>query len=408
MPRKSSGNASPDTEKGVMGLSDAIYDQNEEIEQFLIEVTETEEYKSVEYLVFSILKPMLDYFTLLRNKDNKFRIPAFLVPLVNRVGELFCAKGISGDNILNYMEKNNSHGWIMYYDTAFIRKPGMTGTIQVDADFLFLIITGFILDTFGKKYVNINEMVEGEQFAYETNQYGLTPVPGVVFKEDSFIFDGKAYVYNLLTNKSKIEFFDTMPGFARIITDDVNTGNILLRLDERLAVPADQIISYSTLNFEKFRGPQFHFSDTDLEKAKTIIVHIDTETCDKLLMVIKKDYDNVLKKSFMHIEIETLPYYPTGMPNSPCITTFLHGMYFPEDDYFTHIDYTKNQYLYSDYEKKYADADPQVPVDFYAEKKLHYKIWCIENGKYSRETWYKLMVVSLPKKYHVLLDEILA
>lgn len=32
-------------------------DQTEEIEQFLIEVTETEEYKSVEYLAFSIFIP---------------------------------------------------------------------------------------------------------------------------------------------------------------------------------------------------------------------------------------------------------------------------------------------------------------------------------------------------------------
>ncbi len=389
-------------------MATTINDQTEEIEQFLIETTETEEYKSVEYLAFSIYRPMLDYFTSLRNKENKFITPLFLVPLVNRVGELFCAKGISGDNILNYMEKNDSHGWVMYYDTAFIRKPGVTETIQVDAEFLFLIITGFILDTFGKKHIDINEMVEGEQFAYETNQYRLTAVPGVVFKTDSFIFDGKAYVYNILTNKSKIEFFDTMPGFAKIITEDVGTGDILLRLDERLAVPAEQIISYSTINFEKFRGPQFHFADTDLAKAKTIIVHIDPKTCDKLLMVIKKDYDAVQKKSFLHVEIETLPYCHAGMNNFPCITTFLHGMYYPEDDVFTHIDYTKNQYIYADYEKKYADADPDVPVDFYAEKKLHYKIWCIENGRYSRETWYKLMVASLHEKYHSLLDEILA
>lgn len=216
---------------------------------------------------------MLDYFASLRTKENTFPTPPFLIPLVTRVGELFCEKGITGDNILNYMEKNDSHGWIMYYDTAFIRRPGTTKTIQVEAEFLFLIISGFILDTFGKKYIDINDMLLGEQFAYETNQYGLTPVPGVEFRADSFIFDGKAYLYNLLTNKSKIGFFDGMPGFAKIITENVDSGDILLRLDERLAVPADQIISYSTLNFEKFRGPQFHFADTDFTKAKTIIVH---------------------------------------------------------------------------------------------------------------------------------------
>lgn len=378
------------------------------IENFIFEITETEEYKAVEYLAFSMYKPMLDYFTSLRTRDNTFPTPAFLKPLVNRVGELFCEKGISGDNILNYMEKNDSHGWIKYYDVAFIQKPRVTEKIHINAEFLFLIITGYILDTFRKNHIDINDMVQGEQFAYETNQYGLTVVPGVEFRLDSFIFDGKAYLYNLLTNKSRIEFFDNMPGFAKIITESVDSGDILLRIDERLAVPADQIISYSTLNFEKFRGPQFHFANTDLEKAKTIIVHIDPKTCDKLLMVIKKDYDNKRKKAFLHIEIETLPYCSIKEESSHYITTFLHGMYYPEDDFFTHIDYSKNQYAYSDYKQKYTDANPEIPIDFYCEKRLHYKIWCIENGKYSREIWYKLMVTSLHEKYHVLLDEILA
>ncbi|MCM1167038.1 MAG: hypothetical protein NC299_15215 [Lachnospiraceae bacterium] len=229
---------------------------------------------------------------------------------------------------------------------------------------------------------------------------------GVLFKADSFIFDGKAYLYNRLTNKSRIRFSDTMPGFAKIITEDVDTGDILLRLDERLAVPEEQIISYSGLSFEQFRGPQFNFKDTNLAEQKTIIVRIDPKTCNKLLMVIKKDYDDMQKKRFLHIEIETLPNYPNGKPNTPCITTFLHGMYYPNDDCFAHIDYTNNQYLYSDYERKYHD-DLKISVDFYAEKELHYKIWCIENGRYSRETWYNLMVVSLNEEYRALLDEIL-
>lgn len=83
-------------------------------------------------------------------------------------------------------------------------------------------------------------------------------------------------------------------------------------------------------------------------------------------------------------------------------------MYYPDKDVFTHIDFTKNQYNYSDYEKKYWDADPNVPIDFHTKKGLHYKIWCIENGEYSREIWYKLMVVSLKSEYRSLLDEILS
>lgn len=115
---------------------------------------------------------------------------------------------------------------------------------------------------------------------------------------DSFIFDGKAYLYNILTNKSKIDFKDKMPGFARIFTEDVDVGDVLLRVDERLALPKEDIISYSTFNYKKFRGPQFNFSNTNLSSLKTIIVHIDVESYNKLLMVIKKDYDDVREKNF--------------------------------------------------------------------------------------------------------------
>ena len=374
------------------------YKQEIEIEEFLINVTETEEYKAVEYLAFSIRIPMLQYIS---KYEKEFRTPDFLNPLVSKVTKLFSISGISYENILDYMERKNESGEgaaVWYYDCMFIRGIRKEEQVQFDTEKISLIIAGYILDIFQQDRLDIKEIIKGEQFVYNTNQYGLTLVPGVVFKSDSYIFDGKAYVYNILTRKGEMEFGDGMPGFARIITEDVSGGDILLRLDERLAVPETQMITYSTTNFEKFRGPQFHFSDPNLKEVKTIIVHIIPETANKLLMVVKKDYDCRQKKAFLHIEIETLPYYKSREPDSPCITTFLHGMYFPEEDCFIHIDYTKNQYCYSDYEKKYADADPNVPIDFYTEKKLHYKIWCIENSRYSREIWYKLMMVSLEGK----------
>lgn len=127
----------------------------------------------------------------------------------------------------------------------------------------------------------------------------------------------------------------------------------------------------------------------------------------KLLLVVKKRID-VIGKEFWNVEIETLPYLDTNNKhNDFAITTFLHGMYYPERDNFTHIDYTKNQYNFDEYQVKYLDINPETPIDFYADKKLHYKIWCIENGEYSREVWYNLMIVSLPKQYQELLNEML-
>lgn len=240
------------------------------------------------------------------------------------------------------------------------------------------------------------------------NQYGLSVVNGVVFHNDYFVFENKAYLYNILTNIIPVSFGDVMSGFARVISEQREVGNILLRLDDRLALPEEQAISYSTLNFEKYRGPQFHFKDTLLKTSKTISVHFNGKTMDKLLMVVKQKFDEKENKSFWHIELETLPYRNRESKGKYCITTFLHGMYYPDEDIFTHIDYTKNQYDIDTYLNKYSGCNEDMPIDTYtSSNELHYKIWCIEGGKYSRETWYRLMVVSLNQEYVELLDEIL-
>ena len=113
----------------------------------------------------------------------------------------------------------------------------------------------------------------------------------MVFHNDYFVFENKAYLYNILTNIIPVSFGDVMPGFARVISEQREVGNILLRLDDRLALPEEQAISYSTLNFEKYRGPQFHFKDTLLKTSKTISVHFNGKTMDKLLMVVKQKFD---------------------------------------------------------------------------------------------------------------------
>ena len=71
----------------------------------------------------------------------------------------------------------------------------------------------------------------------------------------------------------------------------------------------------------------------------------------KLLMVIKRRVDRNTSAEFWHIEIETLPYFE--ICTQPVVTTFLHGMYYPKRDVFTHIDYTKNQYSGNEYIQKY-------------------------------------------------------
>lgn len=378
------------------------------INNFIFSIIETDEYKNIEYLVFSIRMHYLEYLSQLRL--TQFEIPDYLEPLTNAVVERFNASKISTADMLNYMLNNDSNGWVHYYTYAFI-EPATKGRIPEVVpslnDLYALVLTGYILDLCREIKVDIRAISENEILLHETNQYGLSIVNGVQFSRDYFVFEDKAYLYNILTETTPIKFGDIMPAFARIIVDNVHDGNILLKLDERLSLPTEQAISYSSLNYEKYYGPQFHFNDSVLKRPKTITVHIDNDTNHKLLMVIKKDYDTLKKQPFWHVEIETLPYRNDQSSSAHCITTFLHGMYYPENDTFSHIDCTKNQYSMSDYLKKYSESSESVPVDLYTEPGLHYKIWCIENGQYSKRTWYDLMMVSLPKVYRPLLNEML-
>ena len=379
------------------------------IDEFLLDITETAEYKSIKYLIFSIRMNYLHYMAI--SRIVKFEIPKYLENLIGIVIDKFNESGISTVDMLQYMLDNDINNWIHYYAYTFIipvAKGEENEAVNDLSELYAFVLTGYILDTFREKRIDIKNLIEGQVLSHKTNQYDLTVVDGVEFKRDYFVFEGKAYLYSILTNTNTMQFGDTMPAFARIITEQVKDGNILLRLDERLALPINQAISYSTLNFEKYRGPQFHFKDSILKNQKTITIHIDENTADKLLLVIKKKVDNNSKKDFWHIELETLPYRDTASKGKYCITTFLHGMYYPEDDCFTHIDCTKNQYEMSEYIKKYSECEPDIPVDLHTKRnELHYKIWCIENGRYTREVWYNLMTASLNEKYRTLLDEIL-
>lgn len=379
------------------------------IDEFLLDITETAEYKSIKYLIFSIRMNYLHYMAI--SRIVKFEIPKYLENLIGIVIDKFNESWISTVDMLQYMLDNDINNWIHYYAYTFIipvAKGEENEAVNDLSELYAFVLTGYILDTFREKRIDIKNLIEGQVLSHKTNQYDLTVVDGVEFKRDYFVFEGIAYLYSILTNTNTMQFGDTMPAFARIITEQVKDGNILLRLDERLALPINQAISYSTLNFEKYRGPQFHFKDSILKNPKTITIHIDENTADKLLLVIKKKVDNNSKKDFWHIELETLPYRDTASKGKYCITTFLHGMYYPEDDCFTHIDCTKNQYEMSEYIKKYSECEPDIPVDLHTKSnELHYKIWCIENGRYTREVWYNLMTASLNEKYRTLLDEIL-
>lgn len=349
-------------------------------------------------------------------------IDSFMIPFRDIVKEQLQQEQINIDELLKYMIENDQSNCALFaattrfkpkkdlsaidYYSAVSKYKVLTPYVdEVDLDAFSLIVISFIFDNLYPSKMDIAQIVKDEVFVYQTNQYGLTKVNGAVFKKDGLIFDGKGYYYNYFTNKTLLNPLDSMPGFAKIIEEETQDCDILYRLDERLSMPETEYYDYTGVAFAKFYGPQFIFNRSSLEKTKTIIVHIDEKTLDKLLMVIKKCVDQQ-GDEFWHIEIETLPYKATC--ECSVITTFLHGMYYPKTETFTHIDFTKNQYSGDIYLKKYEDSQDGIPIDQYtASRDLHYKIWCIENGKFTKETWYKLMIISLSKKYQKLLNEIL-
>lgn len=392
-----------------------------DIESFLIEMAESEAYQKIAYKRLSIGMFIGLYYMM---KPEKGCIDPFMIPFRDFIKEQICEKQIDLDALLKYMiETDQSHSSVFLAATLFKRKSELSEneffnaiakykiitpfTEMVDLDVLALIVVSFVCDNLYDGKLDIREIVDKEDFIYPINQYGLTKVNGATFKRDGLIFDGKGYFYNVFTNKTLLDQYDKMAGFAKIIHNDTGNCDILYRIDERLSVPENEYHDYTGVGYARYRGPQFDFRKCNLDGEKTIIVHYNEKTLEKLLMVIKQRIDQNTNEAFWHIEIETLPH--RAADSGYVITTFLHGMYYPDRDVFTHIDYTKNQYNGDVYLRKYADSQNGMTIDQYTESRnLHYKIWCIENGAFSKETWYKLMMVSLEEKYQSLLNEMLS
>lgn len=228
---------------------------------------------------------------------------------------------------------------------------------------------------------------------------------GAGFKKDGVLFDGKVYLYNPLLDKIYINQLDSMPGFAKIIYEEVKNGDILYRIDESLMIPEKYYYDYTRVKFAKYRGPNFNFKKENLQGLKTITVHINEDTLNKIMVIVKVAYDEKTKEEFWHIEVETLPYLKNDIKY--VYTTFLHGMYFPKTNMFTHIDLAKNRYSSNIYREKYNDLNGKIRIDEYTNsKEEHYKLWCIENGTYSVMTWKRLVVASISDEYAKLFREI--
>lgn len=71
------------------------------IDEFLLDITETAEYKRIEYLIFSIRMNYLHYMDI--SRIVKFEIPKYLENLIGIVIDKFNESGISTVDMLQYM-----------------------------------------------------------------------------------------------------------------------------------------------------------------------------------------------------------------------------------------------------------------------------------------------------------------
>lgn len=395
------------------------------MDELILEILSLDLYRSTSYYVYHLNFPLFKCFGGLKWNGTQ----NYLKPLVNETKQLIEKSEISQETILQYLASDILNPSYLFVAQAILiyavpiklddiqrynivtNQTSLPKDIHIDDEILACALVCYVLD--GNRYSDwdFNIIVPEEKFFYSTNDYHLTKVDNINFRQNGFIFDNKYYLYNSYIDRKPLNARETVPAVFRIMQDgvDISQADLFFRLDERLAVQLDKSDICNYANFEKFYGTSFLFSKTRLERLKKINVYYNPETFNKLLMVIKKDYDTNLNEEFWHVEVEQLPNIAATYNPKFVLTTFVHGKYYPNRKSFTHIDFIKNEYRTDEYRKKHnGSSNPDISIDYYTETKdEHYKIWCIENIDMSEELWYKLTLVSLAPKYRVLFNEML-
>lgn len=271
-----------------------------------------------------------------------------------------------------------------------------------------VIIQAFICWLIDNNFIEITDIFEIEKYEKllcNRNKYGLSKLQNVEYKRQGFILGEKYYLYNLFLDTSIINSYDNMPGIIKIVIEEIDDVDFMMRVDESLSIDKNKYISTATTDFQVYRGIKFDINDIEnLVHKKEIIVHFNHETLNKLVMIIKLGDDE--EELYYHIEIEEL-WNPDGVKDDIILTNFIHAKYYPSKNIFNHIDFSVNQYKYATYVEKYKDNNNQtgVPIDKFCD--IHYKVWCAEADKISVETWSRLVTVTLNEPFRELFFEII-
>jgi len=213
----------------------------------------------------------------------------------------------------------------------------------------------------------VSQICRHEVLRIPHNKYGLSLVNEAKFLRQGFIIDGRYYLYNIFFDTTIGAATDDIPYTIKIINEEIPARKLFLRCDEKVALPADRMISTVTTDFQKYRGITVDFGDIErLVNKKEIIVHYNPDHLDKVVMIIKPDRDRE-GHSFYHIEVEEL-WNPDKARDSFVITNYVHSQYYPDKKVFNHV-------------------------------------WCVESDAIEISTWSKLVCATLDEPFRDLFIE---
>ncbi|MDT4375815.1 hypothetical protein RO787_21020 [Blautia coccoides] len=402
-----------------------VEELSDKIEDIILQViSQSENYIDASYYSRHCIFPMWRYFSLAQYLPP----PYFIRNFCNEIETYIANSRLTSNDIINYFAKISLEHSGYFWVSQCIIKHGLgikddlllynlaAGESELDIhtaipnEMLAFAFAAFILDFYPHECSDFEQLILNEHFEYPINDYKLSKLTDVEFKQDGLLFDNKYHLYSRFIDRSPFDNGSSIPAifYLLIHQTDFNKADFFMRLDARLSIPVSEFDGHERVFAVKYYGPTFSFSETDLSRVKTFIVHGNPESGNQLLMVIKKDFDSDLNLEFWHIELETLPFYQNSPNIKRATTTFIHGKYYPTEKVFRHIDFIKNQYAIDDYCKKYIGSTAaDRPIDFYTTKECHFKIWCIENINLSENLWHQISSICLSDEYSTLLDEML-
>jgi len=291
---------------------------------------------------------------------------------------------------------NAIEGKISYSDNFDINEERLV--------FLFIFA---LMEDFVHRIRDINEIVDHEKLIVPVNKYGLSDVTDAEFERQGFRVNDKYYLYNIFLDTSIGGPISDAPNTLEIIQSIKPPARIFMRCDENLAIPYSKIVTTATMAFQKWRGITLNFDNISeqMKNGKEIIVHFDSQTLHKILVYIKRGFDET-GMEFYHMNVEQLwnPNIFAGAEDV-IITNYVHGTYYPTQKTFEHIDFSVNQYSREIFDAKYRDAEKLTGVSIDVYGNLHYKVWCVNGSNLTPTVWADLVCASLDAPFRSIFME---